>query len=231
MGNITRKGQLVQHQLILIIILLITFFVLFGFVLLMITRSHQASVSETCRLGLASAAKTNTDIKCKPAIFTVSQAEIKEDEIVSTDKIKNILAKEMAGCWRTVSKGEFGPRIFGASGTDHDKCGEFSAHCDLPEELSPSYCLICTVLNFDEVTSGQVRAVTDFSNYLRETEDTLLRQKYHDYMDGHYTVSDQVDITKPIAVVWLYKTAGAGESSILLAGYDSLVGTCDTMVN
>jgi hypothetical protein len=176
-----KRGEISTEQIVLLIILLISFviilFFLFGLNL------GKESDSEICHnsvamRGTAPVAKDAVPLKCSRAYICISKdgscekmtkPEIKK--VKTKEEIYNILAEEMANCWW----------MFGEGKVDYVGKDFF---------IRDNYCSICSQIAFDDsikeiegITSGQI-SKDELYTYLSKTPMPNSQTNYAQYLFG-----------------------------------------------
>lgn len=171
------RGEISSTQVVIIVIALVGFLILLGFLRLAFGDSNQLSERETCRLSVLTRATAPTQaqssipLKCTTSKICltstggsdscpefagqsgVSVIKISGDDDAQAHAIEKISADALYDCWNMMGQGKLD--LFGLAFQDF--------------RVKESRCVICSRVALSENIGGEVRSKIDLNRYMRES--------------------------------------------------------------
>ncbi len=230
----TKKG-LMASTLTKLILFLVIALILIVFVGKVALFGKERSDVEVCRLSVLAASKMKWE-EVKSTLGLQLKCPTHKVEIKSTDenKIKKEIADEMYSCWYKMGEGKVNPFPKGAV-----------------QLVGNKFCVICSEIEFSEKTQERVKKVSDFMQFLADTNIPNSNMSYYSYINGGVRVQgsvseelkktnivDEIDTSKTYYIIYtvlqkdLWKkmitsisafSAGAGAGYLVAVGIASVV--------
>ncbi|HOW36703.1 MAG TPA: hypothetical protein PLK34_00425 [Candidatus Pacearchaeota archaeon] len=181
-NNLNKRGELTTDQIVLIVILILSFSV----IILFINRvgPDQTADKQICRSSVVLAAQKNllgtlaqSGINCKTNYLCISfkedckGMEASQKEIIgksyAKQEVLRVIVEELADCWQ----------MYGAGVLNYKSNQGANANTD-------NYCAACTKIEFDsQIRNAQLSPITyrEFYNYLKRVNIPSGTKTYYDY--------------------------------------------------